>query len=464
MSLRLLVVEDDPGFQDLVRALCERRGDSVDVAQDGFLGLRLLSERRHDVVMIDYHLPEMDGYALARLMREIARPEDRVRLVGVTADRHGLASRRGADARFDAILVKPLDPDALYATLDRLTRPEPPASAPETGVDALWRRFGLPGRPRALICPMPGATEAAALAQAFVPVERAAEADLILLSGEAGLPALRAARAEMPGRPVPTVDLTGRLGGACDVAFRVAEPATWAALAEACTGFAARRAGLSVRPDSADPVLHLLALLHVTGRDLALAGGEGSLAYETGLSPAALMAAVLSLTEAGALACVAVGAGVSVRLTEQGRRAAAGAATLAGASRRGAPTEPPRPAVLNARKTAELSRLLGEAELGRLHDRLLAQLATAFAQADLATLAHEAHVIVAMAGSLGFDDLAAACRGLEAALSAGTGVPEALSEARRAAAEARTTCAAACGAGGEGPSRPGPVARVSQRG
>ncbi len=51
MSLRLLVVEDDPGFQDLVRALCERRGDSVDVASDGFLGLRLLSERRHDVVM-----------------------------------------------------------------------------------------------------------------------------------------------------------------------------------------------------------------------------------------------------------------------------------------------------------------------------------------------------------------------------------------------------------------------------
>lgn len=74
MSLRLLVVEDDPGFQDLVRALCEGRGDSVDVAADGFLGLRLLSERRHDVVMIDYHLPEMDGYALARLMREVSRP------------------------------------------------------------------------------------------------------------------------------------------------------------------------------------------------------------------------------------------------------------------------------------------------------------------------------------------------------------------------------------------------------
>ncbi|MGF3024324.1 response regulator [Methylobacterium aquaticum] len=439
MSLRLLVVEDDPGFQELVRALCERRGDSVDVASDGFLGLRLLSERRHDVVMIDYHLPEMDGYALARLMREISRPEDQVRLIGVTADRHGLASRRGADARFDAILVKPLDPEALYAALDRLTRQDAPP--PETGADAVWRRFGLSGRPRAVICPVPGAAEAAAFGQAFVPVTRAADADLILLSGEAGLPGLRAARAETPHRPVPSVDLTGRLTGACDVSFRVGEPASWAAVAQACTGFGARRAGLACVEGAAEPATHLLALLHVAARDLPLAGGEGGLAYETGLSPAALMAAVLTLTEAGALACVAAGTGVSVRLTEAGTRAATGGA-LAGAARR--TPEPARPPVLDARKTAELTRLIGEPELDRLRDRLMGQLASAFApQADLVTLAHEAHVIVAMAGSLGFEDLAAACRALEAAIKAGTGLAEAVADARRAVAEARSYCAAA---------------------
>ncbi|SFV17532.1 Hpt domain-containing protein [Methylobacterium sp. 174MFSha1.1] len=439
MSLRLLVVEDDPGFQDLVRALCERRGDSVDVASDGFLGLRLLSERRHDVVMIDYHLPEMDGYALARLMREISRPEDQVRLIGVTADRHGLASRRGADARFDAILVKPLDPEALYAALDRLTRVEAPP--PETGADAVWRRFGLAGRPRALICPAPGAVEAAAFAQAFVLVTRAIDADLILLSGEAGLPDLRAARAATPSRPVPSVDLTGRLGGACDVTFRVGDPASWAALAEACAGFASRHAGLAPGEGPADPVAHLLALLHVSARDLPLAGGEGGLSYETGLSPASLMAAVLTLTEAGALACVATDTGVSVRLTEAGTSAA-----TAGQLPRGPrhPPNPARPPVLDARKTAELTRLIGEAELGRLRDRLMGQLATAFApQADLPTLAHEAHVIVAMAGSLGFEDLAAACRTLESAIKAGSGLPDAVAEARRAVSDARSHCAAA---------------------
>ena len=47
-------------------------------------------------------------------------------------------------------------------------------------------------------------SKAAAFAQAFLPVTRAAEADLILLSGEAGLPDLRAARAATPTRPVPS--------------------------------------------------------------------------------------------------------------------------------------------------------------------------------------------------------------------------------------------------------------------
>ncbi|GJD61172.1 Hpt domain-containing protein [Methylobacterium frigidaeris] len=381
----------------------------------------------------------MDGYALARLMREISRPGDRVRLIGVTADRHGPASRRGVDARFDTILVKPLDPQALYAALDRLTRPEAPA--PETGADAVWRRFGLSGRPRVLICPTPGAAEAAAFSQAFVPVACAAEADLILLSGKVGLPGLRAARAGTPTRPVPSVDLAGRLAGACDVAFRVGEPASWAAVAEACTGFSARRAGLASGEGPADPVTHLLALLHASARDLPLAGGEGGLVDECGLSPAALMAAVLILTEAGALSCVAAGTGVSVRLTEAAIRAAT-TGILPGAPRR--PAEPPRPPVLDAHKTAELTRLIGEAEVGRRRDRLIGQLATAFApQTDLATLAHEAHLMMAMAGSLGFEDLVAACRALEAAITAGTGLAEAVTEARRAVADARSHCAAA---------------------
>jgi len=50
MTDRILLVEDDPGSRDLIGALLAARGDAFDCAADGFLGLRLLSERRHAVV------------------------------------------------------------------------------------------------------------------------------------------------------------------------------------------------------------------------------------------------------------------------------------------------------------------------------------------------------------------------------------------------------------------------------
>ena len=196
-GLRILLVEDDPSSQELIRALCERRGDRVEIAADGFQGLRRLAEGEHDVALIDYHLPEMDGYALARLMKELSRPAGRLRLVGITADRHGLAARRGADRLFDAILVKPLRPADLFGTLDRLSRRDSPA-APSAPADELWARRGLKARPTALLYPEGATGPVEALSQAFRLVASAEEADLVLVADEAGLGALRALRATGP--------------------------------------------------------------------------------------------------------------------------------------------------------------------------------------------------------------------------------------------------------------------------
>ena len=223
MTTPILLVEDDPGAQELIGALCERAGYAVDVAGDGFLGLRLLSARGHAVALIDYHLPEMDGYALARLMRGIARPGAPIRLVGITADAHGLASRRGADGLFDAILAKPIVPERLFSTLERLTAPEPPArpERPETPAAALWRRRGLPGRPRAILCPEVAPDEAAAIGQAFDLVAETEACDVVLVAAEAGLDGLRALRAGGQACLVPSVAVGGNLGEACDLRFVV---------------------------------------------------------------------------------------------------------------------------------------------------------------------------------------------------------------------------------------------------
>ncbi len=283
-GLRILLVEDDPSSQELIRALCERRGDRVEIAADGFQGLRRLAEGEHDVALIDYHLPEMDGYALARLMKELSRPAGRLRLVGITADRHGLAARRGADRLFDAILVKPLRPADLFGTLDRLSHRDPPAASSEPA-DELWARRGLKARPAALLFSDAAAGPAEALSQAFRIVSVAEEADIVLVADEAGLAALRILRASGLRGFLPSVALIDRLGPACDLVFQVGDPEAWTALAQASRGFRERRAALPLEatPDAAS---RLLRLLVAADRGLTLHRDATDLAYETGDSPA----------------------------------------------------------------------------------------------------------------------------------------------------------------------------------
>ena len=52
MSARILLVEDDPVSQDLLRRILQARGHQVDAAIDGFTGLRLLKQQTYDLALV----------------------------------------------------------------------------------------------------------------------------------------------------------------------------------------------------------------------------------------------------------------------------------------------------------------------------------------------------------------------------------------------------------------------------
>ncbi|HET6584651.1 MAG TPA: response regulator [Nannocystaceae bacterium] len=126
--LRILVVEDNDDSRDMLQMLLEGQGHSVDVAGDGLTGLERLLASVHDVALVDVGLPGIDGYDLARRLRE-RRPGSSPRLVALTGYGQAEDRARALAAGFDEHLVKPVTVVDLQRVLMRGVHSDANASA-----------------------------------------------------------------------------------------------------------------------------------------------------------------------------------------------------------------------------------------------------------------------------------------------------------------------------------------------
>lgn len=106
---RVLVAEDSPITQDLLKLLLNQRGYEVDIASDGSQALDALRRNSYDVALLDFHLPGMDGLEVAAKLRAESGRRSKPRLVAMTADVEGLLGHPSDCENFDHILPKPLD-------------------------------------------------------------------------------------------------------------------------------------------------------------------------------------------------------------------------------------------------------------------------------------------------------------------------------------------------------------------
>ncbi|MFI5348474.1 MAG: response regulator [Elusimicrobiota bacterium] len=104
----ILVVDDDPTIQDLIREVLAGLGYVFDVASDGNEALRKIRAKRYDVAIIDRGLPGMDGMQLLRLLRGTPATKD-LKILMCT----GAGMMSDVDEAFQAgasdYIVKPLD-------------------------------------------------------------------------------------------------------------------------------------------------------------------------------------------------------------------------------------------------------------------------------------------------------------------------------------------------------------------
>ena len=130
--LRLLVVEDNQVNQEVALGILDHLGYRADVAADGHSALEALGKKDYDLVLMDCHLPGMDGYEASRRIRQPDTPvrNHAIPIIAATANAMAGDREKCLAAGMNGYVSKPLRPDALEEAIEEWTGGLPPAAEP----------------------------------------------------------------------------------------------------------------------------------------------------------------------------------------------------------------------------------------------------------------------------------------------------------------------------------------------
>ncbi|WP_434627233.1 response regulator [Chromobacterium sp. CV08] len=122
--LRILVVDDNAVNRKYMQALLERMNQMPVLAEDGPQALEAAAAQPFDLVLMDLHMPGMDGLEAARQLRRRSKT-GQLRIIALTADAFPETRQKVLDNGLDDFLAKPLSREQLLATLQRHFPPRP---------------------------------------------------------------------------------------------------------------------------------------------------------------------------------------------------------------------------------------------------------------------------------------------------------------------------------------------------
>jgi len=126
-TLTILVAEDNRINALLIKSLIERRGHRAEVAENGNRVIDALSAASFDLILMDMHMPTLDGVAATRKVRALGGPASQTPIIALTASNEAKDRQRCLEAGMDDFITKPIDPEELGAALERWRNGRQPA-------------------------------------------------------------------------------------------------------------------------------------------------------------------------------------------------------------------------------------------------------------------------------------------------------------------------------------------------
>jgi CheY-like chemotaxis protein len=126
-SRRVLVVEDNPTNRLIAQRALERLGYAVWLANDGESALRIVDRETVDLILMDCHMPGLDGFETTRRIRQSASRH--IPIVALTAAVFEEDRRAASEAGMDGLIAKPFALDELRNALERYVPAYPESGA-----------------------------------------------------------------------------------------------------------------------------------------------------------------------------------------------------------------------------------------------------------------------------------------------------------------------------------------------
>jgi two-component system, sensor histidine kinase and response regulator len=132
VPLHILVAEDNKFSAELLEQLVARRGHRVRLAHNGREALALTELEAFDLLLLDVHMPELDGFQVIQAIRERERASGgHLPVIASTARARKEDRERCLGAGMDDFLSKPVRAADLWAAIDRVVGARPPAERPQ---------------------------------------------------------------------------------------------------------------------------------------------------------------------------------------------------------------------------------------------------------------------------------------------------------------------------------------------
>jgi len=133
----VLLVEDNEINQQVAREILEGAGLFVSLANNGHEAIDAIYKNEYDAVLMDVQMPVMDGYTATRKIRNLKSEIRNIPIIAMTAHAMAGDADKSLAAGMNGHVTKPIDPDKLFATLQKWIKPSEKRTVVQESVDSV---------------------------------------------------------------------------------------------------------------------------------------------------------------------------------------------------------------------------------------------------------------------------------------------------------------------------------------